>query len=80
VLGDLSVAFMQSEEDAQRISALGLVDERIQSVGNMKFDKRTPRQLRTMWTFEVGRRYGLNSDSADNHLPPRHALARRDWS
>jgi 3-deoxy-D-manno-octulosonic-acid transferase len=73
VLGDLSVAFMQSEEDAQRISALGLADQRIQSVGNMKFDT-APLTTENNVAFELARRYELNTDqpviiAASTHSP-----------
>jgi len=73
VLGDLGVAFMQSAEDAQRISALGLADQRIQNVGNMKFDS-APQTTEDKVTFELGRRYGFNSDqqiiiAASTHSP-----------
>ena len=73
VLGDLSVAFMQSEEDAQRISALGLADQRIQSVGNMKFDS-APLATENDLMLELSRRYGFNSGqpiiiAASTHSP-----------
>jgi 3-deoxy-D-manno-octulosonic-acid transferase len=73
VLGDLSVAFMQSEEDAQRISALGLAKQRIESVGNMKFDS-APLTTENNVALELARRYGLNSDqpiiiAASTHSP-----------
>lgn len=38
VVGNLSLAVMQTEADAQRIAALGLAAERIRVVGNIKFD------------------------------------------
>lgn len=38
VLNDLSIALMQSEEDAARIRTLGLAPERILMSGNLKFD------------------------------------------
>ena len=38
VLACLSVAVMQSEKDAERIRALGMREERVFSVGNLKFE------------------------------------------
>jgi 3-deoxy-D-manno-octulosonic-acid transferase len=38
VVGALTLAVMQTEEDAARINALGLAPERIRVAGNMKFD------------------------------------------
>ena len=38
VLNDLTLATMQSEQDAARISELGLANDRIVAVGNLKFD------------------------------------------
>ena len=64
VLGDLSVAFMQSDEDAQRISALGLADGRIRSVGNMKFDSAPLPATDNNVTSKLRRRYAFNSDQA----------------
>jgi 3-deoxy-D-manno-octulosonic-acid transferase len=38
VLNDLTLATMQSEQDAVRIRELGFADDRIVAVGNLKFD------------------------------------------
>lgn len=38
IVGDLSLALMQSDQDAGRIRALGLAPERLTVSGNMKFD------------------------------------------
>ena len=38
VLNDLTLATMQSQQDAQRIRELGLADDRIVALGNLKFD------------------------------------------
>jgi len=64
VLGDLSAAFMQSDEDAQRISALGLASDRIKSVGNMKFDSAPLPATDNNVTAELRRRYAFNSGQA----------------
>lgn len=57
-LGDLSVAFMQSEDDAERISALGLSKDRISIFGNLKFDSSVSTKLDL--TQEIQRRFALN--------------------
>jgi 3-deoxy-D-manno-octulosonic-acid transferase len=74
VLNDLSVAIMQSDEDAQRIASLGLAAERIRSVGNMKFDSAPLSSTVDDLTTELRRRYGFNSDqpvivAASTHSP-----------
>jgi len=61
VLGDLSVAFMQSEDDAERISALGLSKDRISIFGNLKFDSSLSTKLDL--THELKNRFAL--DPAD---------------
>jgi 3-deoxy-D-manno-octulosonic-acid transferase len=38
VLGNISIALMQSEQDAARIRALGIPNERVLMTGNLKFD------------------------------------------
>jgi 3-deoxy-D-manno-octulosonic-acid transferase len=38
VLNHLSIALMQSEQDASRIRGLGMPSERVQMLGNLKFD------------------------------------------
>lgn len=38
VLGDIQLALMQSDTDAARVRSLGLAPERIQVLGNIKFD------------------------------------------
>jgi 3-deoxy-D-manno-octulosonic-acid transferase len=42
-LGDVTLFAMQSEEDAERIRALGAPPERVRVTGNMKFDLPLPR-------------------------------------
>lgn len=74
VLSDLSFALMQSDEDAQRISQLGLDDERIRNVGNMKFDSAPLPATDSSVTAELRRRYAFNSDhpvivAASTHSP-----------
>lgn len=74
VLDDLAVASMQSDEDAQRISALGLAEARIRQAGNMKFDSAPPSATDDNLTAELRRRYGFNSGqplivAASTHSP-----------
>jgi 3-deoxy-D-manno-octulosonic-acid transferase len=74
VLGDLSFALMQSDEDAQRISKLGLADTRISSIGNMKFDSAPLPATNDNGTAELRRRYGFHPDqpvivAASTHSP-----------
>jgi 3-deoxy-D-manno-octulosonic-acid transferase len=59
VLSGLSFALMQSDEDAQRIFNLGLADNRIRSVGNIKFDS-APLTATNDGTSELRRRYAFN--------------------
>jgi 3-deoxy-D-manno-octulosonic-acid transferase len=74
VLADLTIAFVQSDEDGQRLSALGLAQTRITSVGNMKFDSAPLPATVDMVAAELLRRYELNSDqplivAASTHSP-----------
>jgi len=62
VLNDLTLAIMQSEPDAARIRELGLSDDRIVTVGNLKFDsEEAPTdttltdQIRARFDFTDGR-------------------------
>jgi 3-deoxy-D-manno-octulosonic-acid transferase len=59
VLDDLSIALMQSEEDAGRIRALGLADERILMLGNLKFDSAEIAADDDV-TVSLTRRFGLS--------------------
>jgi len=61
VLGDLSAAFMQSEDDAERISVLGLARDRIAIFGNLKFDSSVSTKLEL--TQEIQNRFAF--DPAD---------------
>jgi 3-deoxy-D-manno-octulosonic-acid transferase len=73
ILANLSVALMQSAEDAQRISELGLPLERIRSVGNIKFDS-APLPTTDRIASELRRRYAFDSEqpvivAASTHSP-----------
>ena len=72
VLHNLSVAFMQSDDDATRISALGLSDDRISILGNLKFDSSDSTRLDL--TTEIRERFALKMDqplvvAASTHSP-----------
>jgi 3-deoxy-D-manno-octulosonic-acid transferase len=74
ILGDLRFAFMQSEEDAQRLTELGLNPERITSVGNMKFDSAPLPTSENNVSSELQQRFAFNSDehvivAASTHSP-----------
>jgi 3-deoxy-D-manno-octulosonic-acid transferase len=74
VLSDLSVALMQSDEDAERISALGLAAERIKCLGNMKFDSATLPATDHSVTSDLHQRYAFKSEqrvtvAASTHAP-----------
>jgi 3-deoxy-D-manno-octulosonic-acid transferase len=62
MLADLSLALMQTEADAARIRALGLVPERVRVTGNVKFDLEEPGdapltdELRQRFRLGPGRR------------------------
>src|SRR6202008_482157 len=62
VLRDLTLAAMQSRQDATRIRELGMKDDRIVTVGNLKFDstgaaadEEITNQIRTRFSFGDGR-------------------------
>ena len=72
VLHDLSLAFMQSDDDAARISALGLSDDRISILGNLKFDSSASTKLAL--TAEIQQRFAFHTDdplvvAASTHSP-----------
>src|SRR5436853_1473734 len=72
VLRDLPLAFMQYDDDAARISALGLSKDRISIFGNLKFDSAVSTRLDL--TQEIQKRFALNPDdplviAASTHSP-----------
>ena len=78
VVGDLSLAIMQTAADAERIRALGLVPERIRVAGNIKFDAETApgeqaltSQLRARFSFADGRPLVV---AASTHAPEERLL------
>lgn len=70
VLACLSMAVMQSERDAERIRELGMSEERVFTVGNLKFESGGYRDENT----DVKERFGLHADvplvlAASTHAP-----------
>jgi 3-deoxy-D-manno-octulosonic-acid transferase len=70
VLGCLSMAVMQSEKDAERIRELGMRDERVFTVGNLKFESGSYTDKGT----DVKERFDLRTDvplvlAASTHAP-----------
>lgn len=70
VLECLSVGVMQSERDAARIRELGMKEERVFSVGNLKFEASGYRDENT----DIKERFGLHGDvplvlAASTHAP-----------
>ena len=70
VLECLSVGVMQSEQDAARIRELGMKEERVFSVGNLKFEASGYRDKKT----DLKERFGLQADvplvlAASTHAP-----------
>ena len=59
VLNDLTLAAMQTEQDAARIEALGMPENRISIAGNLKFDS-APSTSDFDLGSEIRNRFGLN--------------------
>jgi 3-deoxy-D-manno-octulosonic-acid transferase len=73
MVGNLDLALMQSEPDAQRMRALGLPPERVRVTGNMKFDTSVDRAEHHL-TAEFRHRFGLSDGrqlivAASTHEP-----------
>lgn len=60
VLGDLDLALMQTETDAERMRALGISHERVKVTGNMKFDMDIDAGVHAR-TEEFRRRFGFGN-------------------
>ncbi|PWT96210.1 MAG: 3-deoxy-D-manno-octulosonic acid transferase [Blastocatellia bacterium] len=63
VLSDITVALMQSNEDAKRINALGMNEENTYVTGNLKFDA-PARPLTDSATEQLRQRFGFKSDTS----------------
>lgn len=73
VLPFFSIAVMQTEEDADRLRALGMPAEKLFTAGNLKFDAQVASGLSTK-TEEIRNRFGLDSElplivAASTHQP-----------
>ena len=78
VLNDLTLATMQSEQDALRIRELGMANDRIVAVGNLKFDSggsalddKLTGQIRARFSFADGRSLFV---AASTHHPEEAAV------
>jgi 3-deoxy-D-manno-octulosonic-acid transferase len=80
VVADLTVALMQSKRDAERIHQLGLPNDRVQVLGNLKFDSvQTGSEVRL--TDEFRDRFGLTDDTlliaaASTHEPEERIVCK----
>jgi 3-deoxy-D-manno-octulosonic-acid transferase len=73
VLGDLTLAMMQSPEDAGRIRELGVKEERVKVSGNLKFDSASAAPNAYL-TSEFGERFNFSDHqplivAASTHAP-----------
>jgi 3-deoxy-D-manno-octulosonic-acid transferase len=73
VLSCLSIAVMQSEEDAERLQSLGMRSQSLFTAGNIKFDAELASEL-TDKTEEIRKRFALDADAplilaASTHSP-----------
>lgn len=78
VLSCLSLAVMQSEKDAARLRELGMVEDKLYTAGNLKFDAEVAEGL-TAKTAEIRERFGLQSATplilaASTHAPEEEVL------
>ena len=60
VLGDLDLAVMQDDADAERLRALGMDENKIRVSGNLKFDHDL-NENETNLTREIGERFAIDS-------------------
>ncbi|HYH84660.1 MAG TPA: 3-deoxy-D-manno-octulosonic acid transferase [Pyrinomonadaceae bacterium] len=77
VLGDLALAAMQTDADAERIRSLGIPTERVRMTGNVKFDLEDAGE-QTL-TYELRRRFGLGGQRplvvvASTHAPEERVV------
>jgi 3-deoxy-D-manno-octulosonic-acid transferase len=78
VVRDLSLACMQTEEDAARVRALGLAEERVRVSGNIKFDSEEPEGLNVL-TEGLRERFGFDGArplvvAASTHAPEERVV------
>lgn len=79
VLNDLSIAMMQSEQDADRIRELGLCDDRILMSGNLKFDNSADATTGEDVTDSLRRRFAIDETTplivaGSTHAPEEFIL------
>src|SRR5216684_1441918 len=78
VLNNLSIALMQSEQDAVRIRELGIPAERVLMPGNLKFDS-AESSIGGAATANLSERFGLDRSArlivaASTHAPEEHVV------
>ncbi len=78
VVRDLSLACMQTEEDAARLHALGLSEERVRVSGNIKFDTEEAEGSKAL-TEELRERFGFEGQrplvvAASTHAPEERVV------
>jgi 3-deoxy-D-manno-octulosonic-acid transferase len=74
VLKDLSIALMQSDQDASRICELGMPRERVLTPGNLKFDSASASMNDARIAEDLRERFGINHNdwlivAASTHAP-----------
>ena len=74
MLKDVSIALMQSNDDARRIRDLGMPAERVVMAGNLKFDSATLSTNDAKMASELGERFAFNAGDrlivmASTHAP-----------
>ena len=78
VLDNLSIALMQSEQDASRIRELGMPGERVQMLGNLKFDS-AESSFDEAATASLRERFGFDRSArlivaASTHAPEEEVI------
>src|SRR6185369_553408 len=77
VLGDLTLAIMQSPEDAKRIGALGVSEEKLRVSGNLKFDSANVAIDQDL-TSKLRERFNFNAGplivAASTHAPEEEVM------
>lgn len=78
VLSCLTIAVMQSENDAQRLAALGMPDDRLFTAGNLKFDAEVASELSDK-TEEIRARFSIDANvplllAASTHAPEEEII------
>jgi 3-deoxy-D-manno-octulosonic-acid transferase len=79
VLTNLTLALMQTDDDAERLTGIGLDDRHLSIVGNMKFDSAPSSTVDDTLASDLARRFGFDSDqrlivAASTHPPEEIAV------